>query len=282
MKTKEMTEANNLLRESLNKENKVFYENLLLYIRIEGFARDEHKIETQLLSILQDILEAQNEGVSAAGYLGKDPKIVADEILSEMPRHIWEVIRVGLYMLLTYIYICLLPSLMIAERPLDVGMLGISGALLYIDILIGFKYSGRAIYQVNTTLKNKYLRYFVIWIVASVAIAPIYLVNIFLKTPLRLRLDGGLGIAVILLALISGLYFILRAKDKTLLWPFAVFLVSAGVMGIVTRLPKLNDLLLHTTNGRYWIAGIIMVLLLLFYLLSFIALKKIKKQNQSY
>jgi len=92
-----------------------------------------------------------------------------------------------------------------------------------------------------------------------------------------LRLDGGLGMVIILLALTIGLYFFIRAKDKTLLWPFIIFLVGAGVMGIVTRLPKLNAMLLHTEKGRYLIAGVIIVLLLTFYLLNFVALKKIKK-----
>lgn len=274
---KEIIEANNLLRENLNTENKAFYENLLLYIRIDGFARNEHKIETQLLSILQDILEAQGEGVSAADYFGKEPKVIADDILSEMPRHILEVIKVGFYVVLTYIGVCFLPSLMIAEKPIDIGMLVISGAFLYIVVLIGFKYLGRTVYQVNTILKNKYLQYFVIWIVICLAIAPIYLMSMFLKTPLRLRLDGGLGMVIILLALTIGLYFFIRAKDKTLLWPFIIFLVGAGVMGIVTRLPKLNAMLLHTEKGRYLIAGVIIVLLLTFYLLNFVALKKIKK-----
>ncbi|WP_294974910.1 hypothetical protein [uncultured Leuconostoc sp.] len=36
-----------------------------------------------------------------------------------------------------------------------------------------------------------------------------------------------------------------------------------------------NNLLLHTKNGRYLTAGITTALLLLFYLLNFIALKKI-------
>lgn len=277
-----MIESNNLLRENLNAENKVFYENLLLYIRIEGFARDEHKIETQLLSILQDILEAQNDDVSAADYFGKEPKVIADEILSEMPRHILEIIKVGFYLLLTYIGVCFLPSLMIAEKPIDIGMLVISGSYLYVVILIGFKYLGRTIYQVNTTLKNKYLQYFVVWLAVSVISAPIFLMNMFLKTPLHLWIDGGLGIVIILLTLIVGLYFFIRQKDKTFIWPFVIFLVGAGVMGIVTRLPKLNDLLLHTKDGRYLIAGITMALLLLFYLLNFIALKKIKKQDKSH
>ncbi|WP_223825156.1 DUF1129 domain-containing protein [Leuconostoc carnosum] len=71
MKTKEMIEMNNELRKNLNGENKIFYENLLLYLRIEGFARDENKIETHLLMILQDILEAQNDGIAAETYFGK-------------------------------------------------------------------------------------------------------------------------------------------------------------------------------------------------------------------
>ncbi|WP_349582651.1 hypothetical protein [Leuconostoc citreum] len=43
MNIKKMITQNNQLREKLTNENKVYYENLLLYLRFEGIMRDEEK-----------------------------------------------------------------------------------------------------------------------------------------------------------------------------------------------------------------------------------------------
>ncbi|MDR3157387.1 MAG: hypothetical protein LBT69_05700 [Lactobacillales bacterium] len=81
MKTKELIEQNNQLREQLTPENNTYYEEMLIYIRTGSFFRDEKESESILLEILQDILLAQKNGESATDYFGKNPKEIADEIL---------------------------------------------------------------------------------------------------------------------------------------------------------------------------------------------------------
>ncbi|KAA8324429.1 hypothetical protein FE407_07430 [Leuconostoc carnosum] len=281
MKTKEMIEMNNELRKNLNGENKIFYENLLLYLRIEGFARDENKIETHLLMILQDILEAQNDGIAAETYFGKNPKVIADELLAEMPRSPWEVIKTGLYVVMGYMGVSFLPALMAAGKPVDIGALGLSGLYLFSIVLILFKYIGRTIYNVNIMIQNKILKFLATFIAVSIGIAPVILIGSLVKTPVRFQLDGWSGIVVIILGLIIGAFLFIRQKDKTFSLPFVIYLCGAGVLGIMTRLPKIGHFLMDTQSGRYIVVGIIIVLLVIFWLWNILVLKKIKKLDES-
>lgn len=84
MTTKELIKENNRLRKQLTDENKKYYEDLLLYIRINGHKQEQATEET-LLEILQDILEAQKNGRSAQAFFGKNPKEISDEILTALP-----------------------------------------------------------------------------------------------------------------------------------------------------------------------------------------------------
>lgn len=136
MKTSEMIEANNQLRVQLNTKNKNFYENILVYIRIEGLTRDENKMEVQLLNILQDIIDTQNDGLTAEEYFGKNPKELADEILLAMPSNIWEGVKLALYIVAAYIGSSFLPSLMTAGTPLDVGALVLCGIYSIISVIV--------------------------------------------------------------------------------------------------------------------------------------------------
>ncbi|MCU4715788.1 hypothetical protein OCE25_26290 [Bacillus cereus] len=67
-------EQNNKIGEQLSPENKIYYEDILLYMRTFGFFYEELETEQHLMVILQDILEAQKHGESAEEYLGENPK----------------------------------------------------------------------------------------------------------------------------------------------------------------------------------------------------------------
>ena len=84
MKEKELIETNAVLQESLTKENEKYYGNLLIYIRIMAFFRDVKKSEELLLEVLRDILDAQEQGLSAEEYFGENPKKVAFENISNI------------------------------------------------------------------------------------------------------------------------------------------------------------------------------------------------------
>lgn len=81
---KRLMEENNQLREELNKENRIYYERLLSYMRLGSIFHDSSELEELLLEILQDILEAQASGLSAVDFFGHGAKVAADECLSRI------------------------------------------------------------------------------------------------------------------------------------------------------------------------------------------------------
>ncbi|MBO0441762.1 hypothetical protein [Candidatus Enterococcus ikei] len=84
MKTTDIIKQNNELRKQLNPENKKYYEDILVYIRV-NLNKEERQTEEILLEILQDILDAQKNGTSAQAFFGKNPKEISDSILAELP-----------------------------------------------------------------------------------------------------------------------------------------------------------------------------------------------------
>lgn len=83
MKSTDLIKQNNELRKQLNPENKKYYEDILVYIRVN--LTKEEQTEEILLEILQAILDAQKDGVSAQAFFGKNPKEISDAILAELP-----------------------------------------------------------------------------------------------------------------------------------------------------------------------------------------------------
>lgn len=84
MKTTDLIKQNNELRKQLTPENKKYYEDILVYIRV-NLNKEEQQTEEILLEILQDILDAQKKGTSAQVFFGKNPKEISDAILTELP-----------------------------------------------------------------------------------------------------------------------------------------------------------------------------------------------------
>ncbi|WP_187444869.1 DUF1129 family protein [Rossellomorea vietnamensis] len=84
MTAKELIEINNERREKLNKENKKYYEDMLLYIRMSDVAEQDG--EELLLEILEHLLEAQENGQSAEEVFGDQPKKYCDELLRDLPK----------------------------------------------------------------------------------------------------------------------------------------------------------------------------------------------------
>ena len=108
MKTSELVKSNATLQESLTKENNEYYGNLVIYVRAMSLFRDEKKSEELLLEVLQDILDAQNQGISAEHYFGRNPKKIADEIIKQLPINLLDTLKIFLSSLGVYIIICIL------------------------------------------------------------------------------------------------------------------------------------------------------------------------------
>ncbi|WP_106494818.1 DUF1129 family protein [Lentibacillus sp. Marseille-P4043] len=85
MNFKELIALNNEKREQLNEENLAYYEDMLVYIRL-NFNKSEQQTEETLLELLEHVLQAQSEGRSAKEVFGDDPKAYCQELIGEMPK----------------------------------------------------------------------------------------------------------------------------------------------------------------------------------------------------
>src|SRR5574337_1465895 len=86
MTVEHLIEENNRLREELNDENKVYYEKILLYLRIKSIFKDDMEIESLLLGLLRDLLEAQSHGENASDYFGKNAQEMCEGLLEQTSR----------------------------------------------------------------------------------------------------------------------------------------------------------------------------------------------------
>lgn len=278
MNTNQMIEENNQLRQRLNDENKAYYNDLLLYLRFQSVSRDEAQIESFLLAVLQDILAAQKDGLSAVDYLGKEPKEVADAFLAEVPRNFWAVIKLALIAVGSYMGITIFPTLTTTGKPTDVGAMLIAGLYTLLMIMILFKYLAVTIYRVSTWRLHKVMQWLIWCLIGIITLAPLSLITILVKTPVRISLDGIWGIGVILLGWLIGGIVYLRLTDKQMWTPFVIVALAFGIMGIIARIPHF-DALLSMKSGRYLYAGLMVIVMIVFYLMSYFAVKKMKKSE---
>lgn len=82
MTAEEMIQVNNERRKQLNEENRKYYENMLVYLRLSSIP--EKKTEELLLEMLDHLLIAQEEGRSAEDVFGKNPESYCKEVVQTM------------------------------------------------------------------------------------------------------------------------------------------------------------------------------------------------------
>ncbi|WP_245835660.1 DUF1129 family protein [Virgibacillus ndiopensis] len=85
MNAKEIITLNNEKREQLNEKNLAYYEDMLIYIRLQ-YNKSEQQTEEVLLEILEHLLQAQEEGRTAEDIFGNDPKTYCRELIGEIPK----------------------------------------------------------------------------------------------------------------------------------------------------------------------------------------------------
>ena len=84
MNSKDIIKLNNDMREKLSEENKGIYEDMLVYIRLNG-NKSEQQTEEVLYELLEHLLEAQEEGKTARDVFGNDLRKYCDELIEEIP-----------------------------------------------------------------------------------------------------------------------------------------------------------------------------------------------------
>lgn len=85
MEVKLLVKENNQKRKLLTKENEAYYEDLLIYIRLQ-LTLSEQQSEEVLMEMLDHVIEGQKEGKTAKEIFGDDPLTFADEIIEHLPK----------------------------------------------------------------------------------------------------------------------------------------------------------------------------------------------------
>lgn len=270
MKTSELIKTNATLQESLTKENDKYYENLLIYVRIMALFRDEKKSEELLLEVLQDILDAQNQGISAETYFGENPKKTADEIIKQLPINFFDTVKIFLSSLGIYSIMCILPELIFPDDGLDIGRFVMSGLYWFILVIFALWLLGISLYR----FKDKVAKVFLVALI-GIGVAFGFVLNFYVSTPFKLDLNGILGILIIVS--ISGVLLRLFYKEsnKKMWLPFVPILVISAILGILIRLETFSELL-NLKEGKIALAIILGIMLFLQYLLIFLNSRKVK------
>jgi uncharacterized membrane-anchored protein len=84
LEAKQLIQMNNKNRTGLTPENEKYYDDFLIYIRLQ-LTVSAQQSEEVLMEILDHLLEGQQEGKSAKMIFGEDPKAFADEIIENLP-----------------------------------------------------------------------------------------------------------------------------------------------------------------------------------------------------
>lgn len=273
MKTNKIIERNAELQEHLTKENKKYYGNLLVYIRVMSLIRDEKKSEEMLLEILEDILEGQEHGQSAECYLGKNPKQVADNIIKELPINVIDTIKIISSSLGMLCLMKLIPIFASFEEYIDIGNFLISGVYLVFLVIALLLFMGYCLYRYESKIMNIILSLFF-----GLGLVVFFLLSFQLNTGLQVRLSNNLGIFLILLALLIISYLFNKTNEKQMWIPFIPPIVISAIAGIIIRINFFRTII-NTSDGRIGLAIVLIIGLLLQYLLTWFIFRKLKKND---
>ncbi|STQ32722.1 Protein of uncharacterised function (DUF1129) [Enterococcus faecalis] len=273
MKTNKIIERNAELQEHLTKENKKYYGNLLVYIRVMSLIRDEKKSEEMLLEILEDILEGQEHGQSAEYYLGKNPKQVADNIIKELPINVIDTIKIIISSLGILCLMKLIPILASFEEYIDIGNFLISGVYLVFLVIALLLFMGYCLYRYESKIMNIILSLFF-----GLGLVVFFLLSFQLNTGLQVRLSNNLGIFLILLALLIISYLFNKTNEKQIWIPLIPPIVISAIAGIIIRINFFRTII-NTSDGRIGLAIVLIIGLLLQYLLMWFIYRKLKKND---
>ena len=267
----ELIETNAVLQESLTKENEKYYGNLLIYIRIMAFFRDVKRSEELLLEVLRDILDAQEQGISAEEYFGENPKKVADDIIKQLPINLLDTVKIILTALASYSIFSILSEIIFPNESLDIGSLLIRGFYWAIMVIFALWLLGISLYRFKDKLSK-----LVLLLLVGLGVSVGFYISFLISTPLKVNLSGNLGIVTIIL--ISGLilYLFYKEKDKKIWAPFLPIVLTSAILGILTRIDIFSELL-SSKEGKIGVGVILGILLILQYVFIYLTSKQSNK-----
>ncbi|MCJ1995346.1 hypothetical protein GYN67_01395 [Lactococcus piscium] len=277
-----LIEENNRLREELNDVNKVYYEKILLYLRIKSIFKDDMEIETILLGLLRDLLEAQSHGENASDYFGKNAQEMCEGLLEQTSRS--KVKDVVKFILIGFIAYAVSSQMFEITKPtltLNIGQLtsGLFAAVLAIWLIL---YLVKC-FVFRKTKENKLMDkvsmmmlYAVAGVIFTAAMCvPIFVLkDVFVVTipaPYDLLFIVGLAVACLLAAYV---YKIEWLRD---LMPYISLMIC---LSIAVRTPLGKDILVNFKGKDLKSVISILAMSALIFLMLYIPLLKMNKRKK--
>ena len=86
MKTVSYYEETQALMQTFSQEDQVYFQDLWDYFNLAGFLYKEEALREQVYNLAVDFSQAGADGLTAKDYFGLDPKIMADQIIENIPK----------------------------------------------------------------------------------------------------------------------------------------------------------------------------------------------------
>lgn len=273
---KQLVEKNNKLREQLSPENKVYYEDILMYMRTFGFFYEELETEQHLMAILQDILEAQKHGESAEEYFGKNPKEIVNQLTKQFEKPSWNsMFKIsGLIFLISTFYV-IVGSFTAPTLQVNVLVILLNG-IFSVALVYGiFKLLHLSIYMKMQL--PKLIKFFVVWIMAMIPFGVFFLIRLYTPKQGIVKIGAPFDwIAILVILIVSTVYVIFKKKRE--LFGGLTFVITLGIFGLLLRIPQTKEFFQDGKNQTFVILGII-VPIALYVLVEWLLLRKIEDEN---
>ncbi|MEB6549443.1 hypothetical protein MXL46_10105 [Heyndrickxia sporothermodurans] len=273
---KQLVEQNNKLREQLTPENKKYYEDILLYMRTFGFFHEELETEQHLMTILQDILEAQKHGESAEEYFGKNPKEIVNQLTKQFEKPSWKsIFKISglIFLISSFFSICggfIAPTLQV-----NVFVLLMDGILSIALVYGAFKLLHWSIYIKKQF--PKIIKFFFVWILLMIPLGLFILINLCAPKQGIVKIGSPFDWMAILIILIMAIVYVLFKKKRDF-YGGVVYIVSLGFFGLLLRIPQTKELFQGGKNPTFLVLVIILPLAL-FGLVNWLVFRKMKDEN---
>lgn len=242
----------------LTKENKEYMGRVNGYMMIASiFHRQEEAVTAQLLSIYQDVLDAQQDGLSAEAFLGKDSKQMADDLLSYLPPiGLKEVGRLAGLVWLVYV-----GSQFLMEFA-GSGTIGLNWIDLLCDSLLAFLLpAGIMLLLRNLIYQTSKLKIWATYIGFPLVYVGILVGRAFLLSDeADLLLTGWTSLVPVVLIGLALLYYRKEKLVSHVFLPTYGLMLAGGILNLVMTVPAwLNLVLVILPAVVFWIGTMVLL-----------------------
>lgn len=249
MKADKIIADNNQQRAKLSTGNKDYYENLTLFMRGHGTLKNDMVLESSLLEILNDLIQAQRNGISAREYYGKTPQAQAQELLAAMPNDIKGFIVFVFGLLFELIGMFTLNDLVLPGSSLDVGRL-----LLQAAVMVPFPFMilwcvGSAALKATGKLEAVFNG--IIYGGIMLALGIVMLLNL-VHTSLIVRPADHVVLLVAGSLLIGGLIWISIQRPKLPFIFITIYLMLQLLLAMLYRIPATKNIMTAKLDLGVW------------------------------